>query len=317
MINEVRNTVLSILNKNNYGYISPADFNLFAEKSQLELFEEYFSQFNKVINMENARMSGTEYGDLRKKIMENIEIFSVTNFLLNYTSNKFYIPSPTTTGDDPYMITKILVYPVDIVSGTSSLVSSFQLVDPNADFIASGVKVDDIVINTVTNNTAFVVSVDSPTVLTLTDDIFTLTYQDYRIVDAATVNEAEKVSHNKITMLNNSLLTAPSNMFPAYVQEGHFITVFPRGLNYTGKVQANYFRFPKTPKWTYITLLNGEPVFDQSQPDYQDFEIPKEDSYKVALKILGYCGMSIRELEATQFAVSQEIQEQPTFSQKQ
>jgi len=316
MINEVRNTVLAILNKNNYGYISPSDFNLFAEKAQMELFDEYFSQYNKTINMENARMSGTEYGDIRKKIMENVEVFSVTDFLTNFTSNKFYSPSLTTTGNNAYMITKILVYPVDITSGTSSSVSSFQLVDSAADFITAGVQVDDIVINTVTNNTAFVVSVDSLTTLTLTDDIFTLSLQDYRIVSSATVNEAEKVTHNKITLLNNSLLTAPSNMFPAYTQEGIYLTVYPKGINYTGKVQANYFRFPKPPKWTYITLLNGEPVFDQTQPDYQDFEIAQEDDYKVAIKILSYCGISIRETETVQFALGQEQHEQPTFSQK-
>ena len=52
MINEVRNTVLSVLNKNNYGYISPSDFNLFAENAQMEIFEDYFKNYNKAINAE-------------------------------------------------------------------------------------------------------------------------------------------------------------------------------------------------------------------------------------------------------------------------
>ena len=59
MINSVRNAVLSILNKNNYGYLSPSDFNLFAANSQMEIFEEYFSSYNKVINAENARSVAT------------------------------------------------------------------------------------------------------------------------------------------------------------------------------------------------------------------------------------------------------------------
>jgi len=46
MINAVRNTVLAILNKNNYGYISPADFNLFAKQAQLDIFDEYFLEYN-------------------------------------------------------------------------------------------------------------------------------------------------------------------------------------------------------------------------------------------------------------------------------
>ena len=39
MINSVRNTVLSVLNKNNYGYVSPSDFNLYAQNAQVEIFE--------------------------------------------------------------------------------------------------------------------------------------------------------------------------------------------------------------------------------------------------------------------------------------
>mgnify|MGYP006272437659 CR=1 FL=1 len=66
MINEVRNTVLSILNKNNYGYISPSDFNLFSSQSQMELFEEMFSSYNKIITMENTRVSGSGYEELMK-----------------------------------------------------------------------------------------------------------------------------------------------------------------------------------------------------------------------------------------------------------
>ena len=41
-INDVRNTVLAIANKNNYGYISPQDFNLYAKQAQLDMFEDYF-----------------------------------------------------------------------------------------------------------------------------------------------------------------------------------------------------------------------------------------------------------------------------------
>ena len=59
MINSVRNTVLAIINKNNYGYISPGDFNLFAKQAQLDIFDEYFIRYNQQINEENARLSGT------------------------------------------------------------------------------------------------------------------------------------------------------------------------------------------------------------------------------------------------------------------
>ena len=90
MINEVRNTVLSVLNKNNYGYVSPSDFNLFAENAQMEIFEEYFSNYNKAINMENARSAGSDYAEIEGPIAETLETFLVTNFLSNIYYQKLF-----------------------------------------------------------------------------------------------------------------------------------------------------------------------------------------------------------------------------------
>jgi hypothetical protein len=241
MINSVRNTVLSILNKNNYGYISPSDFNLYSKQAQFEVFEEYFSEYNKTINMENARQSGTSYADLRKPIEEAMEVFAVTSTLTQVAvaTNRFFLPSATTTGFDYFMINKVLCYDASV----------------------------------------------NPRVFK---------------------GEAEKVTHTHITMLITSNLTAPTEQYPAYTQEGGILTVYPSTINLPNEVDSNYFRYPKDPKWTYITLANGEPVFDQSQADYQDFEIPLEDEYKLVSKILQYAGMSIREIAAVQFGGAEE-----------
>lgn len=242
MINSVRNTVLAILNKNNYGYISPSDFNLFAKQAQLEIFEEYFSGYNDLINKENARVSGTDYADQRKALEEAIETFAVTSTLSQVApaTNRFFLPSVTTTGFDYFMINKILCYD------------------------ASGVT---------------------------------------RVFKA----EAEKVTHGKITLLLNSNLTAPTENFPAYTQEGGILTVYPTTINLANEVDASYIRYPKDPKWTYTTLTNGEPVFNQSPGlGYQDFELPIEDEIKLVAKILQYAGMSIREIEAVQFGGAEE-----------
>lgn len=317
MINAVRNTVLSVLNKNNYGYISPSDFNLFAKQAQMEIFEEYFSNYNKVINAENTRTSGTGYADLNKPIEETMESFSVTSFLSQYAGNIFYAPSVLTTGDDFYMINKVLCYPTILDTGTNTSVVVNQLVDSTAQFTTLGIVAKDIVVNTTTGAVSRVVSVSSNTVIVLADDIFTATPNNYAIIDASVFKQVERVSLSKISLLLNSNLTSPNNLFPAYSQENNKLTVYPDTLITKGQVEAQYFRHPKDPKWTYISLSGGEPVFDQSQPDYQDFELPLEDEYKLVTKILEYCGMSIRESEVTQFGMIQQQHEEPTFSQQQ
>ena len=95
-------------------------------------------------------------------------------------------------------------------------------------------------------------------------------------------------------------------MFPAYTLNSEFMATYPSVLTGYGSVRASYFRYPREPKWTYITLVNGEPAFDQTQPDYQDFELPLEDEYKLVTKILQYAGMSIREITAVQFGAAEE-----------
>ncbi len=301
MINSVRNTVLSILNKNNYGYISPSDFNLFAKQAQLDIFEDYFYQYNYQLNKENARQSVTGYADITKGYGEVINIFSETNFLSHNNNNKFFTPSQTTTSDDYYLLNKVLVYTRLLASGTNDTVVVNELRNTTGDFIASGVQVGDVVGNITTNTTAIVTNVNSSSILTLDANIFLATGNQYVIYDDSVVNEAEKVTHSKITMLNNSLLTAPSTMFPAYTQEEPTLSLFPVSVNTIGAVQCQYIRYPKDPKWTYINLIGGEPSFDQSQPDFQDFELSISDEPTLVLKILQYAGMSIRELQAVQF----------------
>ena len=250
MINSVRNTVLSVLNKNNYGYISPSDFNLFAQQAQMEIYEEYYSSYNKTINAENARVSGTEYADIENPIAEVLEGFLRNDTLLQVvpTTNQYYVPSLVTTGYNFYMISRLTCFDP---TGTSRL------------------------------------------------------------------GDAEKVANARLYMLLDSMLTAPTTKYPSYIIESDIITVYPDTINGASSLKCSYFRLPKDPKWTYINLPNGEPAFDQSQPDYQDFELPFEDEYKLVMKILQYCGMSIREIQVAQYAIQQEQAENPAFSTQQ
>jgi len=90
-INDVRETVLAICNKNNYGYISPDDFNLYAKQAQLDIFNEYMNQYNYYINLENQHTSGSDLADLAEGVREEIEMF-ITGGALTYVA-------PSTVGD--------------------------------------------------------------------------------------------------------------------------------------------------------------------------------------------------------------------------
>jgi len=317
IINTVRATVLSIANKNNYGYITPNDFNLYAKQAQLDIFEDYFYQYNSWIVKQNARVSGSDYADIIKGLVEVIDSFSSTKGLINTGINLFDLP------DDYYLIDKINYYPNLTATGTLTFGSTGNtLIDSAATFVTGGqVVAGQLIVNTTgggiySGGSAFVVSVDSETQLTIsTNDFFTGTFEgtSYSILSTKGITEIERVSQNKIFYLNSSPLTTPGLSFPAYVlggannvNTGNTITVYPESIVTAGTVVSQYIRYPKDPNWTYATLAAGEPLFDESALDYQDFELPLSDQVNLINKILQYAGMSIREIALTQFGQAEE-----------
>lgn len=74
-VDTVYQRVLAILNKEQRGYVTPQEFNLFANQTQMDLFEQYFYDINQF-----SRMHGndTEFSDMLNILNEKINIFEVT-----------------------------------------------------------------------------------------------------------------------------------------------------------------------------------------------------------------------------------------------
>lgn len=310
MINSVRNSVLSIINKNNYGYISPSDFNLFAEQAQMDLFEDYFYLYNSQIVKENKRLSGSGYADITKGLIEVIDSFSVETFLTQVgVANTYNLPA------DYYLIDKIFYYSTLLDSGsTDGATTAFKLIDSAASF-TSTVLVGSIVVNTTDTTQAYVVAVDSATQLSLSANIMA-TGENFSIYSNTNIKEVERVTQNKIFRLTNSNLTAPTTSYPAYVLGGatstllgNTITVYPSSITGAADIKTQYVRYPRPPKWTYTELIGGEPLFNPNAADFQDFELPDSDEPMIINKILEYAGLSIRETAVSRFGSAQEAEE--------
>jgi len=97
MIDTVYKTVLTILNKENQGYVSPPEFNLIANNVQLEIFDGYFEDANKDGNRENRGLTNKGYGNLAYNQRHLITQFSDIAFL-SPVSGEVAVP------DDLYFI---------------------------------------------------------------------------------------------------------------------------------------------------------------------------------------------------------------------
>ena len=77
-IDSVYQKVLALANKEQRGYITPQEFNLFANHAQMGIFEQYFYDENQF-----GRSSGnsTEYSDMLDLLNEKISIFKTREIL--------------------------------------------------------------------------------------------------------------------------------------------------------------------------------------------------------------------------------------------
>jgi|TARA_R110002124_G_C8914932_1_gene510784 hypothetical protein len=311
MIDEVRSTVLGIINKNNYGYLSPQDYNLYATQAQLDLYEDYFYQYNQWINKENKRQSGTGYADIVKGLVEVIDSFSQEVFLTQTNANIFSLPT------DYYLINKLYYYPELLLSGTfsASAANVMDALSPATPFIIPGgfnvpqfPSTDSLIVNTSTLKQTFVTGVPTTSQISVAEDLFTVA-GNYSIYSNTNITEVERVSQNKIFYLTSSTMSAPTNQFPAYVLNGNNVSIYPTSIRAAGQVKAQYVRYPKTPQWTYSVLNNGTPLYDPTVAGYQDFELPLSDMPGLIAKICQYIGIEIRESEVYNFGTQEIVQD--------
>ena len=71
-VNTVYQRVLAIANKEQRGYITPQEFNLFANQAQMDIFEQYFYDINQ---FNRAPGNDTEYSNMLDLLNEKIAIF--------------------------------------------------------------------------------------------------------------------------------------------------------------------------------------------------------------------------------------------------
>jgi len=68
--------VLALANKEQRGYITPQEFNLFADQAQMEIFEQYFYDLDQRFRVNS---NSDEYANARDNIQEKITIFETSS----------------------------------------------------------------------------------------------------------------------------------------------------------------------------------------------------------------------------------------------
>ena len=117
--------------------------------------------------------------------------------------------------------------------------------------------------------------------------------------------QLEEVTQQEFNLARRSKLTRPSSSWPMFHITGTFVKILP--ANVTSAVvprktyTINYIKKPTDPVWGYtVNGTTGAYIYNAGTST--DFEIDDTDQTDIIIKILGYCGIIIRDPQVLQAA---------------
>jgi hypothetical protein len=118
-------------------------------------------------------------------------------------------------------------------------------------------------------------------------------YNDEKVV--------QRLDRHEFYYANQSRLTKPSTLNPAYLYENQKLFVKPTSI--IDKIKVDYIRKPNNVEWTFTTGNLGQ--YQNNSLTSVDFELHQSEQTEVVLKVLLYAGIVIRDPQIVQAAAAQ------------
>ena len=270
-IDKVYQKVLAIANKEQRGYITPQEFNLFADHVQMEIFEQYFYDINQW-----TRQHGNdhEYSDMLTSLEEKIAHFEVYNvglyaFFIDAKKALFaYLSKYYNWGgfDDLYKIGSIRV---DYGYGDGYVIAEPENKKSRNSFshgMGSQLTKPTMKRPTYSRHSAFV--------------------DDDKGYMADRIEVSPAGIWNKVT---KEYEYAPTHMGGSWM-------INPR-------IEMNYIRKPNTPHWGYV-VVNQKPLYNATAST--SFELHTSEESELIYRILVLAGITLEKPQLTQTAAALE-----------
>lgn len=105
-VDSVYQKVLALANKEQRGYITPQEFNLFADHAQMDIFRQYFYDLNQFLRTPG---NDTVYGNVAKGIEEKISIFEEVDQVVTLNSSNMGLVSLLNIDPNFFKLTNVKV----------------------------------------------------------------------------------------------------------------------------------------------------------------------------------------------------------------
>jgi len=290
-VDTVYQRVLAIANKEQRGYITPLEFNLFANQAQLDIFEQYFYDVNQ---FSRAPSNDTEYSNMLNLLSEKIAIFEKYQQAITLDASGI-----GTLPTDVYRLGTVMytdkTYPIELDKVSQNDVldlekSPLTRATINRPYYTrqnkTTIKVypSSLALATASVNGTISSSVN----LVIDNNSGTINAND--VVTGSGISSTVTVS--KIINQNNLVLSSAQS-----ISDGVTLT-------FTPTIKCNYVDKPTKASFDYI-LVNGEALFNSTNSI--DFELHESEETELVLKILELAGISIEDSQLYQAASQQEI----------
>ena len=224
-VNTVYTTVLSILNKEQRGYMTPDEFNKVATQVQLEIFEGFFQDLNQYLRMPKT---DEEFASRIAHIEEEIQVFeeyesassSVTDNIYTVPLQGGVLTGIVSTGGTGYSTSTKLqlvvqAQDVKLITAANGAVTSFTIGSTG-----SGYKVGDEITISGGGGDAKI------TVNSLTSGVYRLGSVYFNAVPGTP--QIELVGRKEYKQQLMSPLTQPSKSFPIGILKNDKVEVYPK-----------------------------------------------------------------------------------------
>lgn len=293
-VDTVYQRVLAILNKEQRGYVTPQEFNLFANQAQLDLFEQYFYDINQF-----GRMHGndTEFSDMLNILNEKINPFEVTA-AMTYAASHFSPPS------DLYRIGTLIHNNTEVerINQNEFLyINASPLTKPSdirPVFVSSaaGYKIYGSLIVRSSNSTLNAASNSSTTIVITSPNPSISKGNKITGTGISGVVTVTSIATDGVTITMSSAQTLASGVTLT------FTTPAATQLISAGAT-CNYIKRPATVVWGF-TVVGGAALHNSATST--NFELHDSEETELVMRILQLAGISTRELQMYQIASQEE-----------
>ena len=305
-VDTVYQRVLALANKEQRGYITPQEFNLFANQAQMEMFEQYFydkGQFNRLPK------DNTPYADLTHLLEEKISIFKKRQQSVTITN----VFGDGTLPSDVYRLDNLTRLALTGVSGSSASIIEEVTEDEMMLMDKSPLTkpTPSRPIYSRTSATGVKIKPHSSTPSASAAVFFTQA-GDIDSDDTASVDLSGNISFIEVGQVVTAVSGIPTGTTVTSIASDGALGLSAaatatgaRLMTFASEdIKCNYIRRPLTVNWGF-TEINGSALYNSASA--VDFELHESEEATLVYKILALSGVSIADPNLYQLATQEEM----------